>query len=1558
LGEDVKSTKCVNMSSTSYPCTDVNLSGGGYADDGSGYYLTVNPVTPSPLPSVVTVTTPSGMVYGPYQLVTDANGNTGVSTSGVTGYWVNWANTLTDDADVSATITGGAYNSQLPGFTSRAPLLVQYHDTSGNLQTVTVNYEFQYVSYSCPVDSFSPEGFSYSQNIALVSSIVYPDGSSYQFTYGPDGGLLTMQLPTGGTITYAGNLGFGTGCGPGFPANMTRTTQDGSTVYSQTATLIPNGIYPATSTTSITNPDKSREQISFVYAINANGSYGFSNLHAYETSHTWYSAQGSVMRSSMKCYNGASGDCTTASFTLPITQIATTTTVDGLTSRNIEYLNLIGLVTEVDDYGFGASSATRKTVTTYAALGNNIVSKPSSVTVYDASGIPVSKTTYNYDENAIAPMTGIEGHNEVTGARGNLTSQHAWLNTSSATLDSHWTYDDAGQKLSAKDPLQNWTYYTYDSAADTCLTNTKYPTPSSGVLLATSGICDPNTGLVTSSTDFNSTTTSYSYDDMLRPIGTTATNGGTVVASTTNTYSGSSLPETITTTVTATPSPSQVSTKVLDGLGRVSTALAPNGAAVATTYDSRGRVLSVTNPYISGSGSTVYQTTYAYDAFNRTTVTTNPDQTIEYWCYDGVVFNQPSSACHAHVGSQIGTWVDHTDENGNDWQSTNDGLGRLIEVAEPNGVQIAPTMETDYGYDVLNNLLSVTQWGGASGSSGARTRSFIYDSLSRLQSATNPETGTISYTYDGNGNVTTKTSPAVNSTSGTQTIGYCYDALNRMTYKFYSGTFSCANPSGYAASFSYDTSIAGATNVLGRLTDEKANTDGTLTAERVLYQYDSMGRLKGEEQFPYSPNTTAYNFLYNYDLAGNETCANNGIATPSSSNTCTSFPEDSSSIGWQYSYDSAGHLQQAASTILPSVMTNSPSALLQAIGTNPASYDPMGHLVNAQFGFIPSANTAAIQLVRQYDNRGRFISEVDGGNGVVTAPATGSVGSISISGTEAGPFTQPATLSTGTVSVAGFDRYTSSCGGPPPALKTASAMTPALCTKVYDTGTIAVTIGGFTASASYYGNSTPGGLAQILTSAFNNSVASPVSAVETGMNIALTSKSTGLASNYPIYLSYGSDFNLAATGMSGGQDATPPVYDAGTATVIITNNSVTPAVNYTTAAVTWGGSTTSTASTLASNLASAINAAAGSIVTATANNGLISLWSKSTGAGTNYSVSVFIIDSQPTHFPSSSFSASAVNMSGGTATGTGYGTIYSNTVPQGGYAANGNLLAHTDSVMGTWGFGYDTLNRLTSAISGPNAPTSYANNYGCWSYDSFGNRTLEAFSSVTTTPCATGANDNLQYTLTTPTLANQVLGLSYGAAGNVLNDGKNAYLYDPEGRLCAVAYPNGTGGSYYEQYLYDAEGRRVAKGSVGSLTCAAPDAGFTLKNQYLLGQGGEQVTELNGAGTVQHTNAFIGGKLLATYDFVNGGLHFALTDPLGTRRVQVSGTGTPELNCLGLPFGNSLGNARATNCVPAPGSLAVAPDATEHHFTGKERDTESGNDYFGARYYASAWDGL
>jgi len=77
------------------------------------------------------------------------------------------------------------------------------------------------------------------------------------------------------------------------------------------------------------------------------------------------------------------------------------------------------------------------------------------------------------------------------------------------------------------------------------------------------------------------------------------------------------------------------------------------------------------------------------------------------------------------------------------------------------------------------------------------------------------------------------------------------------------------------------------------------------------------------------------------------------------------------------------------------------------------------------------------------------------------------------------------------------------------------------------------------------------------------------------------------------------------------------------------------------------------------------------------------------------------------------------------------GLIYSYYVPTGGYAANGNILAYSGSVMGDWAYTYDTLNRLSTAVAvvGP-----YAGQYGCWGYDSCGNRELE---SLQTSPCST-----------------------------------------------------------------------------------------------------------------------------------------------------------------------------------------------------------------------------
>ena len=66
-----------------------------------------------------------------------------------------------------------------------------------------------------------------------------------------------------------------------------------------------------------------------------------------------------------------------------------------------------------------------------------------------------------------------------------------------------------------------------------------------------------------------------------------------------------------------------------------------------------------------------------------------------------------------------------------------------------------------------------------------------------------------------------------------------------------------------------------------------------------------------------------------------------------------------------------------------------------------------------------------------------------------------------------------------------------------------------------------------------------------------------------------------------------------------------------------------------------------------------------------------------------------------------------------------------------------------------------------------------------------------------------------------------------------------------------------------------------------------------------------------------------------------------MVDPVGTERAQFSGTQQPLASFTSNPFGD---NQQTT-----AGSSA---DTT--HFTGKERDAESGLDYFGARYYASS----
>ena len=153
-------------------------------------------------------------------------------------------------------------------------------------------------------------------------------------------------------------------------------------------------------------------------------------------------------------------------------------------------------------------------------------------------------------------------------------------------------------------------------------------------------------------------------------------------------------------------------------------------------------------------------------------------------------------------------------------------------------------------------------------------------------------------------------------------------------------------------------------------------------------------------------------------------------------------------------------------------------------------------------------------------------------------------------------------------------------------------------------------------------------------------------------------------------------------------------------------------------------------------------------------------------------------------------------------------------------------------------------------------------------------------------------------------------------------------------------------------YVYDAEGRRVAKGSIMIWSCDASTNGFEAsanETDYVLDQNGHQITEMTSDGSSMHwahTNVWVDGQLIANYSAStdsngnpSGTLQFLLNDWLGTRRAMTDYAGLRQQTCASLPFGDG------ETCASTP---------TEHLFTGKERDSESGNDYFGARYYASS----
>jgi RHS repeat-associated protein len=524
------------------------------------------------------------------------------------------------------------------------------------------------------------------------------------------------------------------------------------------------------------------------------------------------------------------------------------------------------------------------TNTTYQNL--NIANRPTSKIVYNSGGSAAAKTTYGYDETTISstssnPVPNHDYTNYGSGFkyRGNPTTVSVCPNAQSCTaLSTTHAYNDLGHVTATTDPDSHTTSFSYadswsgsgcglTSSSNTQAFLTLTTPPATNTQHRTTAKYFPCTGQVEATQDENDilanrTGTAYSYDLMLRPTGVNYPDGG----QTSYSYSDRSTPVSITSTQTINSSYNRVTVSNRDGLGREYQSQVtsdPEGTdTVDTSYDLLGRKATVSNPHRSGSTSTDGTTTYQYDALNRVTLEIPPDGSSSS--------NNVATTYGAQTTGTLCLTTTVTDQAGKKRMSCSDALGHMVEVVE----YTSPTnFETDYSYDVLDNVLSVTQKGD--NANNARTRTFIYDSLSRLTNSANPESGTITYSYT-NGTalcagdlsaVCSKTAPAPNQSSGTVTTTYSYDVLNRLTQKSYSDTSTPTTMFGYdQSSITIHNDQFNISNSVGRLSWAAPVNTSLNPINMNAYSYDPMGRVIGMWDSP--DGLMDPKFVYTYNLDG------------------------------------------------------------------------------------------------------------------------------------------------------------------------------------------------------------------------------------------------------------------------------------------------------------------------------------------------------------------------------------------------------------------------------------------------------------------------------------------------------------------------------------------------------------------------------------------------------------------------------------------------------------------------------------------------------------------
>jgi RHS repeat-associated protein len=463
----------------------------------------------------------------------------------------------------------------------------------------------------------------------------------------------------------------------------------------------------------------------------------------------------------------------------------------------------------------------------------------------DAVGV---KTYYTYDaQGQIVSLTAdYQSPNAVRFDRvydpsfpARLTSETA-RNPSTGVVDptwQSWRYD----YYQAGDPVPGALHHVYRVESDGATLDT----------MAT--YVFDNHGRLTSSTDADGGTTSYSYD--------TQGNLATVTYPPNN--DAGTAPAT---------------SYAYDAPGRPTAVTDPLGNVTATTFDAVDRVLTNTlPPPVAGSGLD-FTTHYSYDNYDSATGLvftriTDPNGTTTQAGFDAfgrLVETIDALGAVTTYGYSQDLLVSVTDANGNVTRYGYDSLKRLTTITYPDGAQETyayfaddslqtktdrKNQATHYAYDHFKRLITTTYPSGAtisytyqgsklaqvvdSNASPSETHTFTYDGAYRLASETQGSRGTLNFTY----------------TPGDRRASYTVTGGASAAFAYYpDGALDTIQWSGVAGAFKYSYDLSW-----------RVQEIDFPNAQHRTYSWDAQGRLvQLANAHPTAGNLATY--AYGYDV--------------------------------------------------------------------------------------------------------------------------------------------------------------------------------------------------------------------------------------------------------------------------------------------------------------------------------------------------------------------------------------------------------------------------------------------------------------------------------------------------------------------------------------------------------------------------------------------------------------------------------------------------------------------------------------------------------------------